>query len=420
MKVFKFGGASIKDADSFRNVASIIENFRGEQIVLIVSALGKTTNALEKITQAYFEGKENAGDLLNQLRDHHFNILKELFANQDDEIFDEVNNTFVEIDWILEEPAAEKYDYLYDQIVSIGEMVSTKMLAAFLNYKNVPVKWIDVRDCIATDNNYREGKVNWEITEQKISQKIPQLLNNQFVLTQGFLGGTSENFTTTLGREGSDYSASIFAYSLNAESVTIWKDVAGVLNADPRYFPDAVKIDHLSYHEAIEMTYYGATVIHPKTIKPLQNKDIPLYVKCFLDYKNEGTVITSECDVSKLPPVLVHKQNQILISITPKDFSFIAEDNLSHIFSVFSTAGVKISLMQNSAVSFSVCADLNEKIAPLIIALKNSYTTLVNENLDLLTIRHYTQDVIDKYAAGKNIFLEQKSRHTVQLVMKMN
>jgi aspartate kinase len=418
MKVFKFGGASIKDASSFKNVAAILNSYKAKEIVVIVSALGKTTNALEKITDAYFYRKGNAGELLNQLREQHLNILKELFPDPSHPVFIELNNTFVEIDWILEDDPTEKYDYLYDQIVSIGEMASTKMLAAYLNYKNIPTQWVDVRDCIATDNNYREGKVNWEITQKNIEERIPSLLKNQFVLTQGFLGGTSENFTTTLGREGSDYSASIFAYSLNAESVTIWKDVEGVLNADPRSFPKTIKIDQLSYHEAIEMTYYGATVIHPKTLKPLQNKNIPLLVKCFLAPEKEGTVITSDGDVSKLPPVLVLKQNQILISITPKDFSFIAEDNLSQIFNLFSAAGVKISMMQNSALSFSACADLNEKIPSLILSLKESFNVLVNENLNLLTIRHYTQKVLDENVDEKNVLLEQKSRHTIQLVMK--
>jgi aspartate kinase len=280
------------------------------------------------------------------------------------------------------------------------------------------VQWLDVRDCIRTDSTFREGKVDWEITCQKIQQKIPALLNNQFVLTQGFLGGTAENFTTTLGREGSDYSAAIFAYSLDAESVTIWKDVAGVLNADPRYFPQARKIDLLSYHETIEMTYYGATVIHPKTMKPLQNKKIPLHVRCFLEADKPGTIINEEGDSSGYPPVLVLKENQILISIYPKDFSFIAEENLSHIFSILSNHRVKANLMQNSALSFSICADYSERISPLLEELKQTFTVLINENAHLLTIRHYTPEVIEKYSSGKEILLEQKSRQTIQLVLK--
>jgi len=418
IKVFKFGGASIKDSASFINVANILSAFRGEKIVLIVSALGKTTNALEEVVNAYYFKKGNANELLEKVKHDHYQILKELFHETEDKIFDEVNNTFVEIDWILEDEPHDAYDYLYDQIVSIGEMVSSKMLAGYLNHRNIPVQWLDVRDCIRTDSTFREGKVDWQITEQNIQQKIPSLLNNQFVLTQGFLGGTSENFTTTLGREGSDYSAAIFAYALDAESVTIWKDVYGVLNADPRYFPNATKIDLLSYHEAIEMTYYGATVIHPKTIKPLQNKKIPLHVRYFPDPGKSGTIINEDGDVSGYTPVLVLKPNQILISIYPKDFSFIAEESLSHIFRILANHRVKANLMQNSALSFSICADFSERISPLLEELKQPFAVLINEHLELLTIRHYTPEVIERYLKGKTILLEQKSRQTMQLVMQ--
>lgn len=419
IKVFKFGGASIKDAASIKNVAAILEDYKGQQIVLVVSALGKTTNALEEITNAYLHKTGKAPALLEALKHLHFQILKELFHETEHPVFDELNNTFVEIDWILEDEPDEKYDYLYDQIVSIGEMVATKMVSAYLNHKNISTQWLDVRDYIRTDNTYREGKVNWEATEKIIAEKIPPLLNNQFVLTQGFLGGTSENYTTTLGREGSDYTAAIFGYSLNAESVTIWKDVPGVLNADPRYFPDAKKIDDLSYHEAIEMTYYGATVIHPKTIKPLQNKKIPLYVRSFVSSDEKGTMISEDEAASELSmPVMVLKKDQILISMSAKDFSFIAEDNLSYIFSVLSKYGAKVNMMQNAAISFSVCADNNPgKMPSMIEELRESFHILSNENLTLLTIRHYDDPSIGKYTAGKKILLEQKSRQTVQLVL---
>ncbi|MEP7128870.1 MAG: aspartate kinase, partial [Chitinophagales bacterium] len=313
MKVFKFGGASIKDATAIKNVAAILQKYKGEQIVIIVSALGKTTNALEAITNAYFNRTGNATALLEKLKQQHFAILAELFPASNQEVFDAINNTFVEIDWIIEDQPLDKYDFIYDQIVSIGEMAATKMVSAYLNYQNIPTQWLDVRDCIRTDNTYREGKVDWELTQKNIALYALPLLQNQFVLTQGFLGGTSENYTTTLGREGSDYTAAIFGYSLDAEEVTIWKDVSGVLNADPRYFPEAQKIDILSYHEAIEMTYYGATVIHPKTIKPLQNRQIPLHVRCFLDPEKEGTIINEEGNTNGYPPVRVLKQNQILL-----------------------------------------------------------------------------------------------------------
>ena len=416
-KIFKFGGASIRDAAAIRNVATILDQYRNEKLVIVVSALGKTTNALEEITNAYFYGKGDAHALLQKLRDQHQQILQGLFTEPGHPVFDDINNTFVEIEWILEDEPHDKYDYIYDQIVSIGEMVATKMVSHYLNYKNIPAKWLDVRDYIRTDNTYREGKVNWELTEKNIREKIPPLLETQFVLTQGFLGGTSENYTTTLGREGSDYTAAIFGYSLDAEEVTIWKDVPGVLNADPRYFPEAEKIDTLSYHEAIEMTYYGATVIHPKTIKPLQNKKIGLHVRSFIDFKKEGTRI-GETVGEQLSPVLVLKRDQVLISMAAKDFSFIAEENLSFIFSAFSRYRVKVNMMQNAAISFSVCADDNEKIEPMLEELSESFNLKTNDHLDLLTIRHYSDEVADKYAAGKDILLEQKSRLTMQLVMR--
>ena len=418
MKVFKFGGASIRDAPSFIRIANLLEKFSGQEIVLIVSALGKTTNALEEVTNAYFHNKDNANELLDKVRQKHFDLLKELIPDTHHPAFIDLNDTFVEIDWILEDQPNESYDYIYDQIVSIGEMASTKMLAAYLNYRNVKTQWLDVRDCIRTDNTYREGTVDWKLTEEIISRKIPSLLKNQFVLTQGFLGGTSENFTTTLGREGSDYTAAIFGYSLKAENVTIWKDVPGVLNADPRFFPEARKIDLLSYHEAIEMTYYGATVIHPKTLKPLQNRSIPLHVRCFLDPDEPGTVINETGATYGYPPVLVMKKNQILISIYPKDFSFIAEDNLSHIFNLLSDHRVKVNVMQNSALSFSICADDNERVPPLLEQLRKSYNALTNTGLDLLTIRHYDEESIKRHSAERDVMLEQKSRHTFQLVMK--
>lgn len=418
MKVFKFGGASIKDAPSFVRVTGLLEKFAGQEIVLVVSALGKTTNALEEVTNAYFKNKGAADELLDRVRQKHFDLLRELIPEATHPAFNDLNNTFVEIDWILEDQPNESYDYIYDQIVSIGEMASTKMLAAYLNYRNIRTQWLDVRDYIRTDNTYREGTVDWPLTEDNIKTRIPLLLKNQFVLTQGFLGGTSENFTTTLGREGSDYTAAIFGYSLQAESVTIWKDVPGVLNADPRFFPEATKIDSLSYHEAIEMTYYGATVIHPKTLKPLQNRHIPLHVRSFLDPEKPGTVIDETGNISGYPPVLVMKKNQILISIYPKDFSFIAEDNLSHIFNLLSDHRVKVNVMQNSALSFSVCTDDNERVPPLLEELRKSYNALSNHGLDLLTIRHYTEEIIARYSKGKEVMLEQKSRHTFQLVMK--
>lgn len=416
-KVYKFGGASLRNASGFRNVASILDKNRDQNILLIISALGKTTNELEEVVNRYFFRKGNAAQYLEKIKQDHYQILRDLFQDQNQNVFNEVNNAFVEIDWILEDEPHDSYDYLYDQIVSIGEMASSKMVAAYLNQCSMPAAWVDVRDCIRTDNNYREGRVDWEITKGNIMKNIPPLSGNQFVVTQGFIGGSAENFTTTLGREGSDYSAAIFGYALNAVSVTIWKDVEGILTADPKYFPDAGIISRLSYYEAIEMAYYGASVIHPKTIKPLQNKKIPLWVRGFHTPEKEGTLITEAGEIT-YPPVIVLKHNQILLSLYPKDFSFIAEDNLSHIFIILSRHRLKVNLMQNSALSFSICTDLTEKVAHAIAELKNSFAVLTNEDLELLTLRHYTRDLINRYTEEKEILLEQRSRQTVQFVMK--
>ncbi|HAP00480.1 MAG TPA: aspartate kinase [Bacteroidetes bacterium] len=419
MKVFKFGGASIKDAEGFRNVLSILKKFSGQEIVLVVSALGKTTNALEEVVHSYFERNGNANQLLNEVREKHFNLLSKLIPDSSHKVYEELNNTFIEVDWILEDEPSESFDYIYDQIVSIGEMVSTKMLAAFLNESGMKTKWRDVRDFIRTDNTYREGKVDWEITEKKIQAQLVPASKNGLVLTQGFIGGTSENFSTTLGREGSDYTAAVIAYCAGAESVTIWKDVPGVLNADPRYFSDAKKIDHLSFKETIEMTFYGATVIHPKTIKPLQNKNIPLHVKSFLNAEASGTVIDSDMNDDARTPVLVLKPEQILISVSPKDFSFMAEEQLAKIFGMMAKHRVKFNMMQNAAISFSFCADdAKERVNPFLEELSNEYKVLLNEGLELLTIRHYDEQTVQTQTQRREILLEQKTRNTIQLVVR--
>lgn len=418
-KVFKFGGASLKDAAGFRNVKNILERFRSEQLVIVASALGKTTNALEEIVRTYFN-QGNALPLLEALKNKHIEILNQLFADRNHPVYDILNNTFVEIDWILEDTPAESYDYLYDQIVSIGEMASTRMLAAYLNESGLPVQWMDARDLIRTDNTHREGKIIWDITEKMVKEKVsPVLKEAKWTLTQGFLGGTSENCTTTLGREGSDYTAAILAYCLDAESVTIWKDVPGVLNADPRYFPSAQKIDKLGYLEAIEMTYYGATVIHPKTIKPLENKGIPLQVRSFIQPDEDGTVISKKYDSLLLPAVMVLKKEQVLISVSAKDFSFIAEENLGHIFTMLSKYRIKSNMMQNAAISFSICADNEDaKVKPLLEELSQHFHISSSDKLDLLTVRHYTDSVLASLTAGRIILVEQKTRNTAQLVMK--
>lgn len=421
MQVFKFGGASVKDAAAVKNVSEILKKFAKNSTIVVISAMGKTTNALEKLVNAYFYKKEDPEIILQQIKDFHFTIIKELFIDKNHTIYNEIENTFVEINWIIEEEPSSDYNFVYDQIVSVGEVLATKIVAAYLNQNGVKNKWMDARDFIQTDNTYREAKVDYELSESLVKTNLwPQLNSNNIVVTQGFIGGTSENFTTTLGREGSDYTAALLAYFTNAESVTIWKDVPGVLNADPKWFKNTKKIDELTYHDAIELTYYGASVIHPKTIKPLQNKGIPLFVRSFLDPVSEGTKIGKTS--KRLPiPGYIFKVDQILISIQPKDFSFIAEDNLSDIFELFSKHSVKIHAMQNSAINFSVCTDNDtRKIEPLIQELQKHFKILYNVGVELLTIRNYDQKTIEKLTENKTILLEQRSRNTIQMVMMDN
>jgi len=419
MQVFKFGGASVKDAEGVKNVAEVLKQFPSQKISVVVSAMGKTTNALERLAKAYFYKLENAEKVLEEIKTYHFDICNHLFSSTSHPIYNELENTFVELYWAIEDEPTQGFDFEYDQIVSMGEVISTKIVSAYLNEIGLKNKWIDVRGLIQTDNSYREGKVDFELTENLVKNDLLPIFNAyDIVITQGFIGGTSENFTTTLGREGSDYTASILAYCLNANNVTIWKDVPGVLNADPKWFSHTKKIDELSYHDAIELTYYGATVIHPKTIKPLQNKNIPLYVKSFLKPKDEGTVIRDGEKRLNIPSY-IFKIDQVLISIQPKDFSFIAEDNLSDIFEVFSKHGVKINLMQLSAISFSVCCDDHaEKIKALVAELQQQFKVLYNAGLELMTVRYYTQETLDILTKNKIILLEQRSRYTVQMVMK--
>ena len=421
MKVFKFGGASVKDAEAIKNVAKILNSYKGEKLIVVVSAMDKTTNALERLMNAYFNKEKNVRDIFNEVKTFHHNILKDLFPNEKHPVYDEVNNTFVEIDWVIEEEPKRSYNFLYDQIVSIGEFVSSKILSAYLNEVGITNKWLDARDLIQTDNTYREAIVNWESSTENINKIIPSVFNapeNEVLVTQGFIGGTSENYTTTLGREGSDYTAAILAYCADAEEVVIWKDVPGVLNADPKWFEKTIKLDQLSYFDAIELSYYGATVIHPKTIKPLQNKNIPLKVRSFLSPAEQGTVIDkSESELST--PCFIFKVDQLLITISPKDFSFIVEENLSDIFGIFAKHKVKMNLMQNSALSFSVCIDNDKfKIPQLLEELQKHFKVRYNENLELVTIRHYDQSTIDRVTEKKFILLEQKSRTTAQIVMR--
>jgi aspartate kinase len=418
MEVYKFGGASVCDAKSIKNMAELIIKSDADQLLVVVSAMGKMTNALEYLTQAFINNNGESFRILDDIKAFHFEVMHDLFPDPQHPVFNDVANVFVEIEWLLEEEAIDAPDYIYDQIVSIGEVVSTKIIAAYLQSTGKNVSWADARNYIKTDNSYREALVDWEKTALEIQRYLVPLLEKSVVITQGFIGGTSENFTTTLGREGSDYSAAIFSACLNATALTIWKDVPGVLNADPKWFENTEMIPQLSYHDAIELAYYGATIIHPKTIKPLQNKNIPLYVRSFVNCDRGGTVINA-LDTEKPVPSFIFKMNQVLISIFPKDYSFIIEESLSDIFNVFHIHKVKVNTMLNSALSFSVSVDQNElKIQNLITELKETYHVKYNTGLELVTIRYYNQETIARVAANKQILLEVKSRNTCQILMK--
>ena len=421
MKVFKFGGASVMDAHGVRNVANIIKQNSQDSICIVVSAMGKTTNALEEIFKAYFYKTGEASKLLEALKQKHIQLVRELFPNEHNKVEDELEDIFAELYWAIEETQIKSYDYEYDQIVSQGEFISTRIVAAYLNASHIQTQWLDARDLIRTDNTYREGHVDWTFTQKSIDDLIGKKLNNQtsqFFLTQGFIGGTSENYTTTLGREGSDYTAAILAYCLNASNVTIWKDVPGVLNADPRDFPQAQLLSALSYYDAIELAYYGATVIHPKTIKPLQNKNIPLFVKSFVNPDAPGTCI-KEDELRQEIPTYIFKKQQILISVSPRDFSFILEENLRDLFELFSQNRAHVNLMQNSALSFSVCVTVDQtRLNSLIQELDKKYKVKYNEQCELITIRNYSDELANQLIGNRPVLLEQKSRHTLQVVLK--
>ncbi|MCS3557149.1 MULTISPECIES: aspartate kinase [unclassified Sphingobacterium] len=418
MQVFKFGGASVKDAESVKNSAHIISKYKVDALLVVVSAMGKTTNLLEDVTKAYHQNTGEAFEILEKAKAFHYNILSGLFEDSNHPIFDEIANCFVEIEWILEEEPQDSFDYLFDQIVSTGEIVSSKILAAYLNHIGVKSQWLDARNYIMTDNTYTEAQVNWEKTEAIIQAEIPKILSKYIGVTQGFIGSTSENFTTTLGREGSDYSAAIFAACLNAEHVTIWKDVPGVLNADPKWFEKTELIPELSYTDAIELTYYGATVIHPKTIKPLQNKNIQLNVRSFLNPEVPGTKIKST-NVSLPVPSFIFKVNQILVSISPRDFSFIVEDNLRDIFNLFHQFRIKINMMHNSAINFSVAVDdTGQNILEVLDELKKKFKVNIETGLELITIRYYNQETINRVLVDKQVISELKDTYTCQLLVK--
>lgn len=425
IKVFKFGGASVKDADSVRNVATILRKYASEKLLVIVSAMGKTTNALEKILHAWYENDERLGTYIQEMIEYHQGIVTALFPDKLHPVYFKTDLLYGELEGHLNTPPVLNYDFDYDQVVGMGELISTTIINEFLLGEGFNCRWFDVRDMIRTDSGWREGKVDWKTSEKQIREQVGAYFNRSdskpsIALTQGFLGSTAEGFTTTLGREGSDYSAAIFAYALNAQEMVIWKDVPGLLNADPKYFSITEKLARISYREAIELSYYGATIIHPKTIKPLQNKAIPLRIKSFVHPDEDGSIIHQDTASDSLIPSFIFKVDQVLISIIPKDFSFIDELSLSEILAVFAHNSIHISLMQNSAISFSVCVNNDErKLSALFDELSKNYKIRYNTGLELITIRHYDQATIDRVMEdGKTILLEMKSRLTAQFVVR--
>jgi len=417
IKVFKFGGASVRDAEAVKNVARVLELYRGRKIAIVVSAMGKTTNALERLLHAYFYDTGKAGEELGAIMGYHTGIIREIFPDRDHRVYSEIESTFNSLKEQLAEKPSDNYDYEYDQIVSLGEIFSSQIVNAYLNEAGIASALVDAREIIRTDNTYRDARVDWEKTRELVCGAM-NFHRESIYLTQGFIGSTAEKLSVTLGREGSDYSAAILAYCLDAEDVTIWKDVPGVLNADPKYFDNTVKHEHLSYYDALELAYYGASVIHPKTIKPLQNKKIPLHVKSFIHPEEPGTVVQHEHSELHIPS-FIFKMNQALITVSTRDFSFIMEQNLGDIFHELSRFRVKINVMENTALSFSISVDWDErKIPELIKALENDYNVRYNTNLELVTIRHYDQATIERVTEGKEILLEEKSRHTCQMVMR--
>ncbi len=417
LHVWKFGGASLYDAPSFRRVASLLKASRHEKLLVIVSALGKTTNALEKVATAYYGGQtEQALTSLHKIHEHHRHICHDLFSSNAP-IFSQLEHLFGEAAHFLQTGKRNGFDYVYDQIVSVGELASSRMLAALLQAWDVPIAWFDVRKVLITDDCYREANIDWTESQRRAAAWLQPELDRGWVCTQGFVGCSKQQTTTTLGREGSDFSAAALAFLLDAEQVTIWKDVPGVFNADPKVFPHALRLPQLTYREAIEMTYYGAQVIHPKTLKPLQNKSIPLYVRSFLEPSQSGTCVSHEAPDS-YPPLVIVKPQQILLSLYPRDVSFINESLMRDIYVAISAHRVRLNVVQQSALSFSFCADNDGRIRDLVAALRKQFTILENDALTLLTVRHYQEPLLEKLLHGASVYLEQKSRQTVQIVLR--
>jgi aspartate kinase len=419
MQVFKFGGASVSTIDRIYTVNEILKSYPNEKILVVISAMGKTTNALEKVAEAFYDHrKDDALALFNIVKEQHINTAKQLLVTHFNQTDQQLLDIFTEVEWLLHDKPVREYDYYYDQIVCTGELLSTCIMSAYLNESGINNKWVDVRDIIRTDNTFRDALIDWNYSQAKVNEDIIEFFqHNNIVITQGFIGSTHDNESTTLGREGSDYTAAVFANMLNAEAVTIWKDVEGVMNADPKKFPDAVYLKELNYKEVIEMAYYGAQIIHPKTIKPLQNKNIPLKVKCFLDKQLPGTIIHHKI-IHDLPPLIVLKQNQALIHLHTRDFSFAGEKPVARLYDLLAELHIQPNLLQTGAVRIDLCIDDKaDKIEKLALSASELFDVQVEKDLTLLTVRHYREELVTDLVGNKRIRLKQQSPETLQVVM---
>lgn len=418
MKVFKFGGASLNTVERIQNVGSILSQYINQPIIVIMSAIGKTTNALEKVAEAFYAGnKEDALKLFQVIKQNHITTAKFLLVTSYNAVLDDLSAFFTEVEWLLHDKPVRSFDYYYDQIVCSGELLSSRIVSAYLNEKGITNKWLDVRDIIRTDDNFRDANINWPVTKENLIRSGIQ--NNPHIyITQGFVGSTDQNESTTLGREGSDYTAAIFANLVEADNLTIWKDVEGVMSADPKLFPSASLISELSFNEVIEMAFYGAQVIHPKTIKPLQNAKIPLHVKSFLDASLPGTVISNKAS-KNLPPVIVIKTNQVLVHLQSRDFSFVGEKLLSTLYQLFTELSIKPNLIQTAAINLQVCLDdRQDKVDHLAQMASDVFDVQLEKNLTLLTIRHYKEDLLSNMIYQKDMVLMQKNKETVQVLYR--
>lgn len=418
MKVFKFGGASVNSVERIKNLSSIVAQYQQEPLVVIISAMGKTTNALEKVVEAFFKGnRDEALQLFHVVKQQHLTTAKYLLVEQFNPCLAHLNDFFTEVEWLLHDEPTREFDYYYDQIVCVGELISTSIISHFLNQEGLNNTWLDVRDILRTNDHFRDAEVDWNHTSSKIQEQVAAQAPS-FIITQGFIGSTDENESTTLGREGSDYTAALFANMLDADSLTIWKDVEGVMNADPKQFPDAQLIEELNFAEVIEMAFYGAQVIHPKTIKPLQNKGIPLYVKCFLDPSLPGTTIHKK-HIKNLPPIIVVKEQQVLLHLHSQDFSFVGERPMSQLYQFFEQTRTRPNLIQTGAIGVQVCMDDRaERIEQLAAAASSIFDVQLEKQLTLLTIRHYTPTLLEQMLQNKEVVLLQKTAETMQAIWR--